>query len=287
MRKQPSGIASFFPHTSLFSRISTAVVFLSAYAGGVVALDRLVLHNLVQIKSTLPNYLTLVLGGLLVFRTNTAYDRWWEGRKLWGQLVNDCRNLAIKVQSCVRAGQHEKQLFARKLISFCYALKDHLRGDVRLQDLDGFKDSTDNPTHVPAYVTSAIYLQFETWRQTNQLGRVELLLLDPHAASLMNICGACERIRKTPISISWRRFIRQLLGIYLLSLPWAIEEDMGYWSIPVMFLIGYFMVGMESIAEDVEQPFGTDEDDLKLDEICENIKASVLEIIGDPDTTPP
>jgi ion channel-forming bestrophin family protein len=103
----------------------------------------------------------------------------------------------------------------------------------------------------------------------------------------MNICGACERIHKTPISISWRRFIRQLLGIYLLSLPWAIEEDMGYWSVPVMLLISYFMVGMESIAEDVEQPFGTDEDDLKLDEICENIKASVLEIIGDPDTTPP
>ena len=287
MSKLFSGIAAFFSHTSLFARISTVVVFLSAYAGGVVALDRLVLHNLVQIKSTLPSYLTLVLGGLLVFRTNTAYDRWWEGRKLWGQLVNDCRNLAIKVQSCVRAGQEEKQLFARKLISFCYALKDHLRNGVRLRDLDGFKDSTDHPTHVPAYITSAIYLQFEAWRQTNQLGRIELLLLDPHAASLMNICGACERIHKTPISISWRRFIRQLLGIYLLSLPWAIEEDMGYWSVPVMLLISYFMVGMESIAEDVEQPFGTDEDDLKLDEICENIKASVLEIIGDPDTTPP
>lgn len=202
-------------------------------------------------------------------------------------MVNDCRNFAIKVQNCVRAEQFEKRLLARRLCSFAVALKDHLRGGCKLQDLDGFKESTDQPQHVPAYVTSVIYMQLETWRRTNQLGRIELLFLDTHAASLMNICGACERILKTPISVSWRSFIRQILTIYMLSLPWGLEEELGYWSVPLVVLVAYFMVGMETIAEDVEQPFGTDEDDLKLDDICETIRSSVSEIVGDASTTPP
>lgn len=286
MTKPLTDVLTGFHRTSLFARISALVGVLGIYAAGVVALDHYLLSNVLKAKSTLHTYLTLVLGGLLVFRTNTAYDRWWEGRKLWGQLVNDCRNLAIKVQNCVRAEEHEKRRLATRMISFCYALKDHLRNGVRLQELDGFKDSTDKPVHVPAYIASSIYLQLETWRQTNQLGRIELLFLDTHAASLMNICGACERIRKTPISISWRSFIRQVLAIYLLSLPWGLEEDLGIWCVPVVMLVSYFMIGMESIAEDVEQPFGTGEDDLKLDEICGAIKSSVLEIVGEPTTTP-
>ena len=276
-----------FHRTRLFPKISAVVVILGIYAAGVVYLDHVILGNTFQLRSSLHTYLTLVLGGLMVFRTNTAYDRWWEGRKLWGQLVNDSRNLAIKIQNCVRAEDFEKRLFARRLCSFAVALKDHLRGGAKLQDLDGFKDSTDRPKHVPAYVTSAIYMQLEMWRRENQLGRIELLFLDTHASSLMNICGACERILKTPISISWRSFIRQILAIYLLSLPWGLEEDLGYWCVPLTVLVSYFMVGMETIAEDVEQPFGTDDDDLKLDEICESIRSSVSEIVGDASTTPP
>lgn len=285
MARQLTHALTQFHRTQLFPRVSAVVVCLGLYAFAIVALDQYVLHDTIKAKSTLHTYLALVLGGLLVFRTNTAYDRWWEGRKLWGQLVNDSRNLAIKVHTCVRAESHEKRLFARHLIAFGYALKGHLRDGVRLQDLDGFQNSTDNPTHVPAYVADSIYQQMETWRRTNQLGRIELLLLDPHAASLMNVCGGCERIRKTPISVSWRSFIRQILGIYLLSLPWGLEDEMGYWSVPIMLLVSYFMVGMESIAEDVEEPFGDGEDDLKLDEICASIKASVLEIVGQGDTT--
>jgi putative membrane protein len=178
-------------------------------------------------------------------------------------------------------------LLVRRLCSFAVALKDHLRGGARLQDLDGFRESIDQPKHVPAYVTSAIYMQLEMWRRENQLGRIELLFLDTHASALMNICGACERILKTPISKSWRSFVRQILAIYLLSLPWGLEEDLGYWCVPLTVLVSYFMVGMETVAEDVEQPFGTDDDDLNLDEICESIRASVQEIVGDETTTPP
>src|SRR5581483_8667479 len=109
-------------------------------------------------------FLGLILGTLLVFRTNTSYDRWWEGRKLWGQLVNDIRNLAIKVQTCVRASAAEKQRLGRWLTDFAWALKEHLRGGVELNQLPGFADATERPQHVPSYISTKIYDQFEAWR---------------------------------------------------------------------------------------------------------------------------
>jgi putative membrane protein len=223
--------------------------------------------------------LGLVLGTLLVFRTNTSYDRWWEGRKLWGQLVNDCRNLAIKVATCVHADEAEKQQLSVWLIDFAYALKEHLRGGLALSALPGFEKATDKPEHVPAYLSEKIYDQLERWRQAEKIGGFELLFLDQHAASLMNICGACERIQKSPISVSYRWFIRQSIAIYLVTLPWGLVEDFNWWTIVVMALITYFMLGVEMIAEEIEDPFGDAEDDLKLDDLCRTIDRSVSEIM--------
>jgi putative membrane protein len=98
----------------------------------------------------------------------------------------------------------------------------------------------------------------------------------------MNVCGACERIQKSPISISYRRFIRQSIAIYLVTLPWGLVKDFDWWTVPVMGLITYFMLGVETIAEEIEDPFGDHDDDLKLDEICRTIERSVREIMNEP-----
>ena len=133
--------------------------------------------------------------------------------------------------------------------------------------------------HVPAYISARIYDQFEAWRQNDQLGGFELLFLDQHAASLMNICGACERIQKTPISLSYRWFIRQSIGIYLLTLPLGLVQSLGWWTVVTVTMLSYFMIGIEMIAENIEDPFGFDEDDIMLDDICRNIERSVNEIL--------
>jgi putative membrane protein len=119
------------------------------------------------------------------------------------------------------------------------------------------------------------------------VGGFELLFLDGHAASLMNICGACERIQKSPISASYRWFIRQTIAIYLLTLPWGLLEHFGWWTIPVSGMLAYFMIGVEMIAEEIEDPFGITEDDLMLDDLCQTIDRSVTEILSRPDASPP
>ena len=98
----------------------------------------------------------------------------------------------------------------------------------------------------------------------------------------MDVCGGCERIHRTPLAKSYRWFVRQLIAIYLITLPWGLTEDFGIWTVPTVVLIGYFMIGLEAIAADIEEPFGTDADDLRLDEMCRSVDASVREIMTAP-----
>jgi putative membrane protein len=96
----------------------------------------------------------------------------------------------------------------------------------------------------------------------------------------MDICGACERIRRTPLPRSYLLFIRTCIALYLLTLPWGLIHDFGYWTIPEVMIVGYFMVGIELTAEEVEEPFGRAADDLLLDDICQGIEATVTEILA-------
>jgi putative membrane protein len=261
------------------TRIMAFTGLLTLYATGVAAIDAFFAYNTSIITPAFHTLLGALLGMLLVFRTNTAYDRWWEGRKLWGQLVNECRNFAVKIETCVKAEPRDKREIASRLWAFALALKNHLRGVGSLQQLPTFEHATDRPKHIPAYVAKQIYERLERWRQAEQLGGFELLFVDRHAAALLDICGGCERIRNTPISSSYRRFIRHAIAIYLLTLPWGLVDQFHWWLIPITALVSYVMVGVEVLAEDVEEPFGTGADDLKLDDLCATIERSVGEIV--------
>lgn len=256
------------------------VVVLGVYSVAVAAFDHWQ-EGLVRLTPAFHTLLGLMLGLLLVFRTNTAYDRWWEGRKLWGQLVNESRNFAVKLAACVRAEPRDKREIGELIASFAIALKLQLRGPTQLQDLPRFRDSTDRPEHVCAYLVERIYERLERWRQSEQLGGFELLFLDRHAAALLDVCGGCERIRKTPIAAGYRRFIRQAIAVYLISLPWGIVDLFDYWTAAVTMIVAYMMIGIEVLAEDVEEPFGTDDDDLPLDDICATIEKNVQAIVGE------
>lgn len=215
----------------------------------------------------------LIFGLLLAFRTNTAYDRWWEGRKLWGQLVNDTRNLAIKARTLTQAEPAEVKRFTHKLIDFAEALKIHLRKRGKRMP-----DHGERISHPPMKLAGDIYAELEEWKRRAILSPYDLLLLDPHCRALMDICGACERIRNTPLSPSYRLFLRQGIALYLLTLPWFVAQSFGFWTVLITVISTYFMVGIELLADDVEEPFGRAGDDLKLDDICLTIGHSVRQI---------
>jgi len=227
-------------------------------------------------------YSGVILGLLLVFRTNSAYERWYEGRKLWGQLVNDSRNLCLKVRAYVQASGLEKAQIGELIISFAYALKHHLRDSRPSQDLPGIGGgSVPEPGHLPVHVAGRVYETLWQWQQAGRVDGFMLLQLDRHARSFMDVCGACERIRGTPLAVSYRAFMRQGIALNLLALPWYMVPQFSIcWSLPLILIGAYFLIGLELIAEDIEDPFGRDGDDLPLDAICANIRTTVNEILS-------
>ncbi len=240
------------------------------------------LRNSDDVILTLPSNihaaLGIILGWLLTFRSNVSYARWWEARTLWGGLVNTSRNLAIQISDYVRPAEAERERCRRVIVGFAYALKDHLRGEARLQSLPDFSQATAQPVHLPSYLVSQLYQTLAQWKAQGRIDTNEMIALDREACRFLDICGGCERIQNTRLIGSYRTFARQCVILYLGTFPWGMVHDYSWWAIPLTAVISYFMIGMETVAENVELPFGYDEDDLDLERLCEVIRNSVNEI---------
>lgn len=242
------------------------------------AVETHVLNQDYRIGAPLQAVVAFLLGMMLSFRTNTAYDRWWEGRKLWGQLVNRLRGLALKVRTQVSLTGPEREEFARLVAGFAYATRDRLRYDqAKLQVVPGFEHDPEAPGHVPVALARRIYERFASWRAAGRIDGFAYQSLDLEATALMDVLGGCERIKSTPLVHSYRISIHHLIVAYLVALPWTLENVP--WSPGVAFVAAWFLLGVEMVAADIEDPFGREPDDLPLDTICANIERVTREVL--------
>jgi putative membrane protein len=235
-----------------------------------------VLGNLVAVYSLVGFVISL----LLVFRTNTAYDRWWEGRKKWGEMVNDTRNLASKLSVLVNT-KEDREFFTRMIPNFVFAAKEHLRKGVDLMELEtneAEKVHLSQINHIPLGISKMIFERIIKLRNDGVLSHEDVFILNQNLNALMDSLGACERIKNTPIPFSYSLFIKKFIFIYVTTLPLAFVTIFGYWSALIATFIFYVLVSMEVLAEEIEDPFGTDDNDLPTEQLCERIKANVEEV---------
>lgn len=231
---------------------------------------------------------SIVLGLLLVFRTNTAYERFWEGRKLWGSLVNNTRNLSRLIWISVIENEpkdRDKKIAALRLVvAFAVATKLHLRGESVNRDLEElmsqeryFKLKTMN--HPPLEIAFWIgdYLQEQTKRET--LSIYQLTTLQELINKLVDNLGGCERILKTPIPLAYSIHLNQLLFLYCLLLPFQLVDDLGWWTGAIIALVSFTLFGIEAIGIEIENPFGYDANDLPLDAICKTMRRNIEDLI--------
>lgn len=247
----------------VWRRLWIPLIGLAGYTAASLYIEQHLLKRDIEFPTGVHTLLGVVLGFLLVFRTNTSYDRWWEGRRLWGQLINDSRTLALKVQQLTLVSVAERHQIGVLIAEFAQALRDHLRGESK------------TPGHGPLAVTNQIYAKLQSF----QLEPMQWVFLDRQLSALMDVCGGCERIRNTPLSKSHEAFIRLCILIYLLVLP--IGLDYGSWIFPAVLVVGYFLLGIEQVAEDIQEPFGREADDLPLDRMCTTIADSVGAVLPD------
>ena len=283
-----------FHRTDTFRILLVEMMLVAAYTAVVAAIEIHFVRDLRMsasgetvgkvLKDTtiMHSILGFVLSLLVVFRTNSAYDRWWEGRKLWGALVNNTRNLAVKVNSFLPGScQEEKEFFRLMIGNFPMALKEHLREGINLdeiEDVEGFKKSCANGQHVPNLMIQTMYRKAKSLFNAGHLSGDELIVLDKELKSFFDIMGACERIKNTPIPFSYSIFLKKFIFFYIVTLPIGFVAYFEYWAIPVSVFVFYVLVSLEIIAEEIEMPFGRDANDLPTQKLADMIRGNVNEI---------
>ncbi|HZY80547.1 MAG TPA: bestrophin family ion channel [Cyclobacteriaceae bacterium] len=227
--------------------------------------------------------LGIVLGLFLVFRTNSAYDRWWEGRRLWGALVNSTRNMALKFNAYVGSDANERKWWAMMIPNFVIATKEGLRQGVHMQELEmpdeAIAKEIEASKHRPNIISSLMYRRLNDLYKKGSITGDQLINLDKEQKDLIDCMGACERIRNTPIPYSYSMYVKKFIFIYIVTLPFAFVTSTGYMTIPIVLIIAYVILSVELIAEEIEDPFGRDVNDLPTDELCIKIRDNVREIL--------
>ncbi len=228
--------------------------------------------------------LGVVLSILLVFRTNTAYDRWWEGRRLWGTLVNNTRQLAIMLEASLpKEDKESRHFFARHISNFGIALKEHLRSGVKFDELeltDEELNELKSKSHKPNHIAYMIFAKMQAIYRAGVFTDADIINFKQQHQVLTDVMGACERIKKTPIPFSYAVYIKTFISAYALMLPFGLYEDFGFYTVPLSMFIVFTMVGLELMAQEIEDPFGLDCNDLSTGEIAKTIRGNVCETLG-------
>ena len=259
-----------FPRSPVFRTLFLDVLLAGVWGGLVTWLELDVMRVAIPLGPSILSILGIILGLLLVFRTNTAYDRWWEGRRLWGQLLNVSRALAHQLDAQLPDGAPQRRRYAALMGEFPAALAAHLR---RPRGAAG--------PHVPNRLVRELSRLLHGDVAAGALPREAVIALTPLLVAFDDITGACERIRNTPIPFSYSTYVKQFVLLYALVLPFGLVREFGYGTILACMLVFFATMGLELLATEIEEPFGTDRNDLPTDEIAAKATADARKLLCD------
>lgn len=266
-------------------KIMRSVLAVGVYAAAIIIpLEYFELSEKLTLNPSIFSLLGVVLSILLVFRTNSAYERWWEGRKQWGALVNHSRNLAITTRTTFdKDNQADRHQMAVYISNFCIAFKEHLRDGVKVDELiflsEEDKKTYANKSHIPNHISYQIHQLVQDAYKRGEITGEDLLNFKPQMQALLDILGACERIKKTPIPFSYAVYIKIFILAYALVMPIALDSTFHLLSIPLTMFVFFAFIGIELMAEEIEMPFGLDCNNLPTGTIAHNIKENAFEIL--------
>lgn len=232
----------------------------------------------------------LTLAIFLGFRNNTSYARFWEARVLWGAVLNDTRALARQAVTLVDNAS-DAPAFVNRLIAFTHALRHQLRGTDAKHDLDRLLSEADcarlaNARYKPAVLLVMAGEWLRAQRRRGALSDPLAQAMEAPMCRLGDALGGCERIAGTPIPFTYAVIIHRTVYVYCFLLPFGLAESIGAMTPVVVGFIAYTFFALEALSAEIEDPFGTQPNDLPLDALCQGIEATLLEMLGRRDLPP-
>lgn len=289
IRPRPNILTLFFVmRGSVVPRILPQIVGFAAYAAAVVATVRLSRFDIAGFNLTPFGLIGVTLSIYLSFRNSAAYDRWWEGRKLWGQLVFEIRNLSRAVLALIE-DEAEQRAILMNALAFCHFLRGQLRRVDAGAEARQFVDDVDALASSANRADAALRRMGGRVAQARKEGSIDGMgfrILDERLSTLAAVQAGCERIAGTPLPFAYTLLLQRTAYIVCLLLPFGLVGAMG-WATPLFTaLIAYTFFGLDALSEELEDPFGTEANDLALDGLCRVCEISVFEALGEPAPPP-
>ncbi len=258
---------------SMIRVITKRTLYVTGVAAALTAVHVFLVPLSIPAAANVHGLIGTALGLLLVFRTNASYDRWWEGRKLWGSIVNTCRNLARLAAVHLDQNPERQARVVRLAMAFPRASMHLLRGMPWAPDALHPDDAraVSERAHAPVGICTAVSAHLRDARDQGQLSDLVLTMIDANAHALVDHIGACERIHRTPLPFAYVVHLRRALTIYVSTLPLALLGTFGWSTLIIVFLVGYTLFGIEEIGVEIEDPFEGDDNDLPLEQISDGL----------------
>ncbi|SHL31038.1 bestrophin family protein [Flavobacterium chilense] len=270
-----SVLPQLLPRLLLLLLFSFTVVYFKPY---------LIQYNL-HINPAIFTLFGIALAIFLGFRNSVSYDRFWEGRKLWGALLNDTRSLARQSITLINdaAYQTKRDHFTNLLIAFVYSLKHQLRETDPTQDMNRllpaeFAEQLKEVRFKPIIILRELGVWVKNAKSDNKIDSITQLAFEENLNKLSDIVGGCERIAGTPIPYTYSVLLHRTVYIYCFLLSFGFVETMGWITPFIIVFIAYTFVALEAIADELENPFGLQPNDLALDAMSQMIENTLLEL---------
>jgi len=297
LRERPSGLKLFFLlRGSVMHRIKWVLLFNVLLALAVTLSDGVFFHFKVTLTAIPFTLIGLPLAIFLGFRNSAAYDRYWEARKLWGELVLRCRNLARQCQSLMDVPPTQTPdivaRMVRRAVAFCHALRVQLRQSDDLTAVRAMLEPTEwqavqGSANRPTALMMHMGADLAQCRRQGWVDGVSVAQIDDTLSALTAAAAACERIAGTPVPFSYTLLLHRTAYIYCFLLPFGLVDITGVMTPLVVGVIAYTFFGLDALGDEIEEPFGTAPNDLPLDAICRGIEIQMLESLGVTDLPPP
>ncbi|MGD1805902.1 bestrophin family protein [Dapis sp. BLCC M126] len=230
----------------------------------------------------------IVLGLLLVFRTNTAYDRYWEGRKLIGLISKNCcimaKNIMVFVSESNSEDYQKKISHIKLLIAMFIAIKLQLRQEKVNEEIKNYISEIQyleltRTKNMPLQMTKWLAIYFNELAKNNTINELTFMTWNQKIEEIFIAFGGCQRIATTPIPKAYSIHLKHLLLIYCFAIPFQFVAELSWWTVPVAGVISFALLGIEAIGLEIENPFGYDHNDLPLDNITTTMTEDIQEII--------
>ncbi|RZK42048.1 MAG: hypothetical protein EOO90_09040 [Pedobacter sp.] len=280
------------PLSYIFGKIKTELILVIAYSVGIVVLYQNFHVTRISIPIAVPALLGTIISLLLAFRSNQAYDRWWEARIIWGAIVNDSRTLSRQIVSFIdnpyelEEVEQFKKRFVKRQIAWCNALSQSLRGFSAHKGLERYLDKNElqyikKQRNVTVALLELHAMDLKKALQEGWINKYQQIEIDKTITALCNHMGGSERIKNTVFPVTYSKYINMSIHLFIILLPFGLIEYFGYMEVPLVVAIAAFFLLVEKMAVHLQDPFENKPTDTPTTTICRNIEKDLCQLIDD------